>query len=346
MNIPGRGSPINPGNRFEKLEITLDEEYLHEADRPKTVFYHDSAQSIISTNDSPDIGFRKSVNAYRGCEHGCSYCYARPYHEYLGFSAGLEFETKIMVKPDAPELLRQELSSRKWEPQVLAMSGVTDCYQPVERKLEITRGCLKVLVDFRNPVAIVTKNHLVTRDIDILKEMAGFQAAMVYISITTLDTVLARKLEPRAASPTHRLDAVRQLSEAGIPVGVLMAPIIPGLTDHEIPTLLQAAKDAGAHRAGYTMIRLPYGVKDVFAAWLEEHVPLSRDKILERIRDVRGGKLNNSDFGSRMRGEGIWAEQIKQLFHVSLARVGLNTRREELSVAHFRNPTDLQMRLF
>lgn len=348
MNIPGRGSPINPGNRFEKLEVTLDEEYLHDEDRPrpKTVFYRDSSQSIISTNDSPDIGFRASVNTYRGCEHGCSYCYARPFHEYLGFSAGLEFETKIMVKPDAPELLRKELSSKKWEPQVLAMSGVTDCYQPVERKLEITRGCLKVLLDFRNPVAVVTKNYLVTRDIDILKELASFDAATVYISITTLDAGLARRLEPRAASPSHRLDAVRQLSEAGIPVGVLMAPIIPGLTDHEIPSVLQAAKAAGAERAGYTIVRLPYGVKDVFAAWLEEHVPLSRDKILERISDMRGGKLNDSRFGSRMRGEGLWAEQIKQLFAVSTAREGLNKHRKELSIAHFRNPADLQMRLF
>jgi len=346
MNIPGRGATINPGNRFEKLEVTLDEEYLHEAGRPRTIFYRDDSQSIISRNDSPDIGFNVSVNPYRGCEHGCSYCYARPTHEYLGFSPGLEFETRIMVKPNAPDLLRKELSSPKWVPQFLAMSGVTDCYQPIEKKLEITRSCLQVLLDFRQPVGIVTKNYLVTRDIDVLSELAKFDAATVYITITTLDAGLARKLEPRAASPSHRLDAIRQLSEAGIPVGVLMAPIIPGLTDHEIPSVLQAAKAAGAYRASYTMLRLPYGVKDVFAAWLEEHLPQAKDKILERVRDLRGGELNNSRFGERMRGQGIWAEHIKQMFTITLAREGLNRRQYDLSIAHFRNPEDRQMRLF
>lgn len=344
MNLHGRGATINPTGRFEKLEVAIDAEF--EDPNPRTVYLRDSSQSAISMNDSPDIGFRASVNPYRGCEHGCSYCYARPYHEYLGFSPGVDFETRIMVKPDAPQLLRKELASPKWEPQPIAISGVTDCYQPVERKLKITRGCLKVLAEFRNPVGIVTKNHLVTRDIDLLAELAAVQAASVHISITTLDAGLARKLEPRAASPSHRLDAVRELTAAGVPVGVLIAPVIPGLNDHEIPAILEAARAAGALRAGYTMLRLPYGVKDVFSAWLDENLPGSKEKILGRIRGVRGGKLNDSTFGNRMRGEGIFAEQVRQLFAVCLQREGLTDRMPLLSTAAFRNPDGEQLRLF
>ncbi|OJU98486.1 MAG: hypothetical protein BGO12_21930 [Verrucomicrobia bacterium 61-8] len=250
-----------------------------------------------------------------------------------------------MVKPDAAKLLRKALSSPKWQPEVLAISGVTDCYQPVERKLEITRQCLEVLAEFRNPCVIVTKNHLVTRDIDHLRELAALQAAMVFISVTTLDTDLAAALEPRAATPAFRLDAIRQLAEAGIPVGVLTAPVIPGLNEHEIPAILKAAREAGAGTAGYSVIRLPYGVKDVFAAWLETHRPGSREKILDRIRDMRGGQLNRSDFATRMRGEGIWAEQIRQLFRTARQREGLEGRRIELSVDHFRRPGGEQLRL-
>jgi DNA repair photolyase len=344
MNLHGRGATINPPGRFEKLEIAIDEEF--EEPNPRTQYLRDSSQSLITTNDSPDIGFRTSINPYRGCEHGCSYCYARPYHEYLGFSAGVDFETRIMVKMDAPKLLRRELSAKKWTPQPVAMSGVTDCYQPVEKKLEITRGCLQVLAEFRNPVGIVTKNHLVTRDIDVLGELASFQAASVHLSITTLDSSLARRLEPRAASPAHRLDAVRQLSAAGIPVGVLVAPIIPGLNDHEIPAILKAAREAGAQRAGYTMVRLPHGVKDVFSAWLEEHLPDAKERVLGRIRDMRGGKLNDSTFGSRMRGEGAFAEQIQQLFAVSRHREGYPDRTSGLSAAAFCNPAGEQLEMF
>lgn len=344
MNLHGRGATINPTGRFEKLEIAIDAEF--EDPNPRTVYLRDSSQSVISLNDSPDIGFRAGVNPYRGCEHGCSYCYARPYHEYLGFSAGVDFETRIMVKPDAPQLLREELASPKWQPQPIAISGVTDCYQPVERKLKITRGCLEVLAEFRNPVGLVTKNHLVTRDIDLLSELAAVQAASVHLSITTLDASLARKLEPRAASPAHRLDAVRQLAAAGIPVGVLIAPVIPGLNDHEIPGILEAAREVGALRAGYTMLRLPYGVKDVFSAWLGEHLPGSKEKILGRIRELRGGKLNDSTFGTRMRGDGIFAEQIRRLFAVCLQRQGFADRMPPLSSAAFRNPGDGQLRLF
>jgi DNA repair photolyase len=344
MPLHGRGATINPPGRFEKLEIAIDEKF--EDPNPRTQYLRDSSQSLITTNDSPDVGFRASINPYRGCEHGCSYCYARPYHEYLGFSAGVDFETRIMVKTDAPRLLRRELSSRKWKPQPLAMSGVTDCYQPIERKLRITRGCLEVLAEFRNPVGIVTKNHLVTRDIDLLAELARFQAASVHVSVTTLDAALARKLEPRAASPAHRLDAIRQLAGAGVPVGVLMAPVIPGLTDHEIPAVLQAAREAGAVQAGYVMLRLPYGVKDVFSAWLETHLPDAKDRVLGRIREVRGGKLNETDFGSRMRGEGLLAEQIRRLFAVCRQRAGFPDEGPGLSTAAFRNPAGEQLELF
>jgi len=346
MELPKRGATINPAGRFEKLAVVLDEENEYAAQNPATEFLRDDTQSLISTNDSPDIGFEKSINPYRGCEHGCAYCYARPYHEYLGFSAGRDFETKIIVKMRAPELLRQALSSPQWQPQPLAMSGVTDCYQPVERRLELTRRCLGVLAEFGHPVTVVTKNHLVTRDLDHLSALARHQAAQVFLSITTLDSGLARRLEPRASLPAHRLDAIRHLSAAGIPVGVLMAPIIPGFNEHEIPSLLSAARAAGAVSAGYTILRLPYGVKDVFSAWLEEHLPGAREKILNRVRDLRGGKLNDSRFGSRMRGDGPQAAQIRQLFKVSAAREGLNRERVALSTDAFRSPAGRQLELF
>src|SRR5205814_4999455 len=230
---------------------------------PPTQFFKDNSDSIINYNDSPDVGFEASINPYRGCEHGCIYCYARPFHEYLGFSAGLDFETKIMVKENAPELLRRELASPKWKPKVIALSGVTDCYQPVERKLKLTRRCLEVLAEFRNPVAVVTKNHLVTRDADVLSELARHRAAAVFISLTTLDSSLTPKLEPRASLPKHRLAAIEALNRAGVPVGVLLAPMIPGLTDHEIPNLLAAAASAGAQYAGYVVLRLPFAVKNL-----------------------------------------------------------------------------------
>jgi len=344
--ISGRGATINLRGRFERLEVAQDEEFEAEARNPDTLYLRDDSQTVISYNDSPDISFRASLNPYRGCEHGCSYCYARPYHEYLGFSAGVDFETRIMVKPSAPELLRKELASAKWQPQPLTMSGVTDCYQPVERRLQITRRCLQVLAEFRNPVGIVTKNHLVTRDSDLLAELAAFEAASVQLSITTLDAGLARRLEPRASSPSHRLDAIAKLSAAGIPVGVLVAPVIPGLNEQEIPAILAAARQAGAVAAGYTILRLPHGVKDVFSAWLEEHIPEAKEKILTRLRDMRGGTLHDSRFGARRRGEGVFAGQIRQLFEVSVQSEGLNQKMSPLSPAAFRNPGGQQMSLF
>ena len=291
------------------------------------------------------MGFEASVNPYRGCEHGCIYCYARPTHEYLGFSAGLDFESRILVKEKAPELLRTELASPRWKPQVIAMCGVTDPYQPVERRLELTRGCLEVLAAFRNPVAIVTKNHLVTRDLDLLGELAAHDAALVFVSVTTLDRDLCGRMEPRASQPGLRLDAIRALSRVGIPVGVLVAPVIPALNDHEVPAILDAAAEAGAKCAGYTMLRLPFGVKDLFEGWLEEHFPERKEKVLHRIRDVRGGRLNETGFGARMKGQGIFAEQLKGLFRAACRKAGLPHRTWSLSTASFRADTP-QLPLF
>jgi DNA repair photolyase len=346
VQIHGRGAGGNPPNRFEKIRLERDEDWNPEEDpSPRTQFLRDLSQSLITYNDSPDISFNAGVNVYRGCEHGCSYCYARNTHEYLGFSAGLDFETKIMVKENAPELLRRELSSRKWKPQPLAMSGVTDCYQPIERRLQLTRKCLAVLAEFRNPVIIITKNSLVTRDIDLLSELAAHHAAGVNLSINSLDSELPRKLEPRAASPKMRLAAVEALAKAGVPVGVLVAPVIPGLNDHEIPAVLAAAKAAGAGWAYTEILRLPLTVAPVFEDWLDRNFPQKKDKILGRIRAIRGGKLNDPRFGSRMHGEGIFADQISQMFHVARRKVGLPDDGPELSTADFRRPEGAQLRL-
>ncbi len=317
------------------------------------MFYRDDSQSIIACNDSPDIPFRAGCSPYRGCEHGCAYCFARPYHEYLGFSAGLDFETKIMVKPRAAELLRAALSKKSWQPQPVTMSAITDAYQPIERRLGLTRQCLEVFAEFRNPVALITKNHLITRDIDVMRELVKHRAISACVSLTTLDVELSKVLEPRASRPSRRLDAIAQLTAAGVPVRVLTAPLIPGLTDHEIPALLKAAAEAGAIGAGYTIVRLPHAVAPIFEQWLERHVPGQKDKILGRIRELRGGKLYDSKWGERMSGEGPLAEQIRTLFEVSRRRAGLDSRRrlaveqitDELSTAAFRVPT-AQMDLF
>lgn len=338
--VRGRGTGLNPPNRFVKRALVRDPEAADPEDPlPRTQILKDTSRSLITTNDSPDVGFEASLNPYRGCEHGCVYCYARPTHEFLGFSAGLDFETKILVKEDAPELLRRELESPRWTPKVLAMSGVTDPYQPVERRLEVTRRCLAVLAEFRNPVVVITKNFLVTRDADLLGELARHQAALVVISITTLDPDLARRMEPRTSTPARRLEAIETLARAGIPAGVNVAPVIPGLTDHEIPAILKAAARAGARSAGYTMLRLPYAVKELFQEWLTTHFPGRREKVLQRVLDVRGGKLNDPRFGSRMRGEGIYAEQIEALFKLSRRKAGLPEEGPELSTAAFRRPS-------
>src|SRR6266571_1429673 len=342
----GRGAASNPANRFETLSYHSSDWDEPEDPAPQTLFLKDSTRSIINYNDSPDVGFEASINPYRGCEHGCIYCFARPNHEYLGFSAGLDFETKILVKENAPELLRRELASPRWTPQVIAISGVTDAYQPVERRLQLTRRCLEVLVEFRNPAVIITKNELVVRDIDLLGELARLDGALVFVSVTSLDPELARELEPRASQPARRLAAIEALASAGIPVGTLVAPVIPGLTDHEIPSILTAVSKAGAIAASYVPLRLPYGVAPLFEEWLALHRPLQKEKILNRVRDIRGGRLNDPDFVTRMQGSGAYAEHISELFEVSCRKAGLNSSRPKLSARAFRRPAPAQISLF
>ncbi|MPZ16642.1 MAG: PA0069 family radical SAM protein [Luteitalea sp.] len=347
--IRGRGTAVNPPNRYERLAYVEDLEPSDEQDEerlPRTELLRDSSRTIIARNDSPDVGFEASINPYRGCEHGCAYCYARPSHEQLGFSSGLDFETKILVKENAPELLRHELASPRWKPQPIALSGVTDPYQPIERRLQITRRCVEVLADFRNPVAVVTKNYLVTRDVDYLAELARYDAALVFVSVTTLDAALQGKLEPRASTPARRLAAIEALARAGVPVGVMVAPIIPAVNDHEIPAILTAAARAGATAAGHVMLRLPYAVKELFERWLEAHLPDRKDKVLSRVRELRGGQLNDPQFGSRMRGTGPYASSVNALFAAACRRVGLNQRRRLLSTAAFRRPEGSQLSLF
>ncbi|MGZ5446142.1 MAG: PA0069 family radical SAM protein [Thermoanaerobaculia bacterium] len=337
--MKGRGATWNPQNRFETLEYIRDEEAPPDDTSPRTIYLRDPTRTIIATNDSPDIGFEASINPYRGCEHGCIYCYARPTHEYLGMSAGLDFETRILVKEDAPTLLWEELNAKKWQPKLLAISGVTDPYQPIEKRLGITRGCLAVLADFRNPVAVITKNHLVTRDADLLAELAKDNAARVFVSITTLDHSLQRTMEPRTSTPDLRLDAIATLASAGVPVGVMVAPVIPALTDHEMPSILAAAKKAGARWAGYVALRLPWAVAPLFEQWLTEHFPDRKEKVLNRVRELRDGKLYDAKWGVRGRGTGIFADQMEALFDVTCRKVGLNEDDRELSTAAFRRRT-------
>lgn len=348
---PGRGTARNPTNRFEHTRTERDPDDADqwnpdEQSAPGTTFTDDRTQSVITYNDSPDIPFDASLNPYRGCEHGCSYCYARPYHEYLGLSAGIDFESRILVKREAPALLRTELSAPKWRPQTLNLSGVTDCYQPAERTFRITRACLEVLAEFRNPVAIITKNRLVTRDVDVLQQLAQHHAAAVTISITTLRQDLAAHLEPRASAPRARLAAIRTLADAGIPVGVNIAPIIPGLNDHEIPTIMRAAAEHGATHAGYTLVRLPHAVKDLFSDWLDRHAPAAKHKVLTAIAACRQGELNDSRFGDRMRGEGPIAQLIADQFRLQRTRHGLDRGWPTLNTAAFRSPHGKQLSIF
>ncbi|MDQ6859927.1 MAG: PA0069 family radical SAM protein [Verrucomicrobiota bacterium] len=343
----GRGASGNPANRFEKFHVEFDptEPLDHEDDeRPArtTQFLRDATKTIIAKNNSPDVCFERSINPYRGCEHGCAYCFARPTHEYLGFSAGLDFESRIMVKEDAPQLLEAELSSPKWIPQTVVMSGVTDCYQPIERKMRITRRCLEVLAKFRNPVSILTKNRLVTRDIDVLKQLAAHNAACVNISVTSLDRKLQRILEPRTSPPQARLDAVAQLRDAGIPVGVMVAPIIPGLNDHEVPAIVEACGKAGAQSAGYVVLRLPWAVARIFERWVDEHFPDRKEKIFGRVKHMHGhgsDKVYDSRWSMRQTGEGVFAKQIETMFNVAKRRAGI-AGKPELSAASFRRATD------
>jgi DNA repair photolyase len=351
----GRGSAINPPNRFgvPHYEVDFDhlehdEEFLRQLNKPSTEYFSDNSKTVVSENDSPDVGFRYSINPYRGCLHGCAYCFARPTHEFLDLNAGLDFETKIFVKESAPELFREFLARDKWVPEPIAISGVTDCYQPAERHYRLTRGCLEVALEARQPVGVITKNALVLRDLDLLRRMAGEDLVHVHISLTTLDASLARSMEPRTSTPEARLRAVSGLAGAKVPVGVLVAPIIPGLNDPEIPTILAAAKQAGALTARYTLLRLPGAVAPVFHEWLERTQPGRVERVEGRIREARGGKLNDPRFGSRMVGRGAIAEQIRTMFRLFSARYGLDGELPARDCSRFRPPHTKrgQLRLF
>lgn len=344
----GRGTRQNVPNQFDRLHIDLDPSALEDEERRSvdTVYLRDPSQSILSKNESPDIPFTYSLNPYRGCEHGCPYCYARTSHEYWGLSAGLDFETKIFVKTEAPQLLAERLQSKKWAPQVISLSGNTDPYQPVERETELTRSCLQVLLRHRNPVSIVTKSGLPRRDVDLLAKMAELDLVSVTVSLTTVDNGLAGGLEPRAARPSLRLKTVEALSEAGVPVGVLLAPLIPGLNDEEIPDILEAAAQRGARFAGYVVLRLPGAVEDIFVDWVEEHFPNRKRRILNRLRSLRDGRLNNSEFGRRMRGEGEWASIYRQLFREARRDADLRTGGPDLATERFRHLSGGQLSIF
>jgi DNA repair photolyase len=348
MQQRGRGANENPRNRFEAMYVETDEDsWIDEDARPqRTVFLNDDSQTILSPGEAEDLSFDYGLNPYRGCEHGCAYCYARTYHEYLGFSAGLDFESKIVVKPRAPELLEEALAKGSYKPGKISLSGVTDCYQPIERKLEITRRCLEVLSRFRNPVVVITKNALIERDIDHLAELARYQAVAVYLSVTTLDPGLARILEPRASSPRARLKTIQSLSDAGILAGVSAAPMIPGLNDSELPAILEAAADHGAKFAAYSIVRLPGTVADVFENWLERHKPQAKEKILGRIRAAHEGKLNGMTPGVRMRGSGAAAEQTRKLFQTCARKRGLQISPPSLNLTAFRRLSPGQQEFF
>lgn len=345
--IRGRGSSINPRHRFtdKEIEYDLDEE-SGQLRKPDRKILTDYTKGIISKNKSPDIPFDVSINPYRGCEHGCAYCYARPTHEFLGMSPGLDFETKIVAKYNAADLLQEKLSSKSWKPQTLVMSGVTDPYQPIEKDLEITRKCVSVLAECRHPLVIITKNFGVTRDIDLLQKLAAVSAVRVVLSITSLDKDLIGTLEPRTSRPKKRLRAVRELTNAGIPVHVNVAPIIPGLTDNEIVPIMEEAKNAGAESVSYTILRLPYSVKDLFMKWLDDHQPNRKQKVINKLKSLKKGQLNRSEFGERFRGEGAYAEQIRQLFDIHKRRLGLDANTYSLNKRAFRRPLNDQLTLF
>ena len=337
----GRGALSNASSRFDdekKIRTTDGWDIEDELPPLRTTLTRDATRTILARNTSPDVPFDRSINPYRGCEHGCIYCFARPTHAYLGLSPGLDFETKILFKPDAAQLLTAELAAPKYKPDVVAMGTNTDPYQPVERELKITRSILKVLSDFNNPVGIVTKNHLVTRDIDILADMARRNLAEIFLSVTTLDRTLARDMEPRASAPHRRLDAIKALADAGVPVGVMTAPMIPGLNDHEMEAILEKASEAGATRAGFTVLRLPLEIKDLFDEWLRANRPDRAEKVLSLIRQMRGGALYQAEFGLRMRGEGPIAQLLAARFSAAVKRLGLNKIRYRLDTMRFAVP--------
>lgn len=340
----GRGATVNPEGRFEKdSREAFDDDGFPEgpegaAAKPKTVVTIEHAKRVISRHDSPDLNFSQSVNPYRGCAHGCVYCYARPSHAYLGLSPGIDFETRLFAKPEAARLLREELARPGYRCETIVIGSNTDGYQPLERELRITRSVLEVLRETSHPVAIITKSALVERDLDLLAPMAREGLATVVISVTTLDSRLASRMEPRASAPARRIEAVRRLASAGVPVGVNVSPVIPFLTDHEIESLLEAAAGAGAAWAGWTLVRLPWEVKEIFRAWLEHHVPLKAAHVMARLNEMRGGRDNDPRFGTRMSGEGLLAGLIGRRFEVTCRRLGLGRRPPAHSPGRFRPP--------
>jgi DNA repair photolyase len=338
----GRGAVGNPSGRFEREHRENIDDGWDNVDLPppplRTTVLKDTSKSIIARNTSPDIPFDRSINPYRGCEHGCIYCFARPTHAWLGMSPGLDFESKIMMKPDAARLLDKALRAPSYACRVMAMGTNTDPYQPLERKFQITRGVLQVLARFCHPVGIVTKSALITRDIDILGPMAARQLAKVAVSVTTLDATLARKMEPRASTPTRRLEAIKKLNEAGISTAVMFAPVIPALNDHEMESVLEAARDAGAREAGYVMLRMPLEVRDLFQEWLAEAVPGRAQHVMKLIRDMRGGRDYDPEWHSRMSGTGPIADMVKRRFVVACKRLGLNERTYKLDASQFKPP--------
>ena len=344
--LRGRGALTNAVGRYEKqtrvlLDDGWDDGWRADDDAPppiRTEVIHDATRSIIARNNSPDVSFEQSINPYRGCEHGCIYCFARPTHAYLGMSPGVDFESRLFAKPNAAELLAKELSAPGYVPKVIAMGTNTDPYQPLERKMRITRSILEVLRDFRHPVGIVTKSPLILRDIDILSEMANMGLAKVALSVTTLDRRLARMMEPRAGTPTRRLQAIQGLSDAGIPTGVMFAPAIPALNDHEMEAVLGAAADHGARSAGYVLLRLPLEIKDLFREWLEANVPDRAKHVMALVRSMRGGKDYDSTWNTRMKGTGPYAEVMARRFHMAVKRLGLNQPSAPLAIHKFKRP--------
>jgi DNA repair photolyase len=339
----GRGAVTNRAGRFEPTNTeAVDDGWARPEDEDlpplRTTVIVDSTRSIIARNQSPDVGFDRSINPYRGCEHGCVYCFARPTHAFLGMSPGVDFESRLFAKPNAAALLAKELSASGYVPKVIAMGTNTDPYQPLERTRRITRQVLEVLSDCNHPVGIVTKSALVTRDIDILAPMAAKRLARVALSVTTLDRDLARTLEPRASTPAKRLGAIRALADAGIPASVMVAPIIPALTDAEMESILEAALAAGATGAGYGLLRLPLEIKDLFTEWLDAHAPDKAKRVLDLVRSVRDGRLNDPSFGRRMRGQGPYAELINQRFHLATKRLGLGQRDRRFDLSLFKRP--------
>jgi DNA repair photolyase len=341
--IKGRGAASNPEGRFEtKTQVAVDDGWERESDqpgRPPTTVTEERARSIISRNDSPDIPFEQSINPYRGCEHGCIYCYARPSHGYLNLSAGLDFETKLFAKTNAVELLRAELAKPGYRVSPINLGANTDPYQPIERRYRITRQIIEVLAEHRHPLTIVTKSALIERDLDLLAPLARQNLVYAFVSVTSLDNHLSSKLEPRASAPHRRIEALRALNEAGVPCGVLVAPIIPMLTDRWIEQILEGAGAAGARMAGYTVLRLPYELKDLVREWLELHFPERAEHVLSLVRQMRGGRDNDPRFGKRMRGEGEFAELIRQRFTLAARRLGLARNRDlSLDCSLFRAP--------